>query len=72
MTSFFRDQTFPANWNRRSSAGTFGTIGNQAIQIFLAHPISPGANNEKGVYVRDNTSVDATIFQEYSSTPPEF
>ncbi|KAF5380171.1 hypothetical protein D9615_006106 [Tricholomella constricta] len=59
MTSFFRDQKFPANWRRRPSAGTLDIIGNDAINIFLAHPVLPGANDANGTYVPDNTPIDA-------------
>jgi hypothetical protein len=53
MSSFFRDQTFPANWHRRSNAGTFDLIGADAIEVFDANPVPPGANNASGAYVTD-------------------
>ncbi|GLB36909.1 putative peroxidase, family 2 [Lyophyllum shimeji] len=58
MTSFFRDQTFPANWNRRSAPGGLSLIGNDAVNVLAAHPVLPGANNANGVYVTDNTAID--------------
>ncbi|KAF8060637.1 Chloroperoxidase [Lyophyllum atratum] len=57
MTSFFRDQTFPANWNRRSAPGGLSLIGNDAVNILLAHPVAPGANDATGKYVTDNTAI---------------
>jgi len=52
MTSF-RDQTFPANWNRRSGAGLLDKIGNDAGAILTLKPVQPGANDVNGVYVPD-------------------
>jgi len=57
MTSFFKDQTFPNNWHRRASPGTFALIGTGAIEIESAHPIAPGANNAQGQFVPDNLTV---------------
>ncbi|KAG5653737.1 hypothetical protein H0H81_010994 [Sphagnurus paluster] len=62
MTSFFRDQTFPANWNRRSSPGTIDEIGDQAGDVYAAYPIPPGANNATGAYIADPASNDPCGF----------
>jgi len=56
MTSFFQDQRFPPNFSRRSSPGGLDVIGNDAINVFLAHPVAPGANNASGAYIADNVN----------------
>ncbi|KAG6853074.1 hypothetical protein C0991_007066 [Blastosporella zonata] len=53
MTSFFRDQRFPANWHRRSSPGTIDQIGVTTDDVFAANPVPPGANAPNGTYIRD-------------------
>jgi len=57
MTSFFRDQRFPPLWHRRSSVGDITKIGTDAITVFLAHPVPPGANDASGTYVTDTTDI---------------
>ena|ERR1700761_3733013 len=53
MGSFFRNQTFPSNWHRRSSPAGLTEIGNSAGDILSAHPLVPGANDASGNYVAD-------------------
>jgi hypothetical protein len=53
MGSFFRNQTFPENWHRRSSPATFDDIAASLDEIYEAHPISPGANSPNGTYIED-------------------
>ncbi|KZT31907.1 Cloroperoxidase [Sistotremastrum suecicum HHB10207 ss-3] len=53
MGSFFRNQTFPDDWYRRSSPGDINLIGEGVDQILSAHPIAPGANDANGNYVLD-------------------
>ncbi|GLB42846.1 putative peroxidase, family 2 [Lyophyllum shimeji] len=62
MTSFFRDQRFPANWNRRSGAGLLDKIGDDAGAILSAKPVQPGANDANGVYVPDTAPIDNCSF----------
>ena len=65
MGSFFRNQTFPKNWHRRSIAAGFNESNDLVIDIFGAHPdpdLVPGANDVEGVYVPDNnTSVNLSL-----------
>jgi len=57
MGSFFRNQTFPQNWHRRANAAGFGIVGEYAGMIQGVHPeVVPGANNDQGVYVPENTT----------------
>jgi hypothetical protein len=49
MGSFFRNQTFPKNWHRRATPGTFEVVGYFSGDIFLVHPeVSPGARKLRG------------------------
>jgi len=57
MTSFFRDQRFPEGFYRRSAAGNINKIGADAIAIFAAKPVAPGANAPNGTYIRDTANV---------------
>ncbi|KAJ7125196.1 Chloroperoxidase [Mycena epipterygia] len=51
--SFFRNQTFPANWFRAASPVTGDINGATVAQIMAAIPVPPGRNNAQGVYVAD-------------------
>ncbi|KZT33639.1 Cloroperoxidase [Sistotremastrum suecicum HHB10207 ss-3] len=53
MGSFFRNQTFPDDWYRRSSPGNITLIGQGVDEIRNAHPVPPGANAPNGTYVLD-------------------
>ncbi|KZT33632.1 Cloroperoxidase [Sistotremastrum suecicum HHB10207 ss-3] len=53
MGSFFRNQTFPDNWFRKSSPGNLTFIASSATEILLAHPVAAGANNANGSYILD-------------------
>ncbi|KZT37901.1 dihydrolipoyl dehydrogenase [Sistotremastrum suecicum HHB10207 ss-3] len=53
MGSFFRNQTFPQNFYRRSSPADIGVIGWTSHRIMIAHPLRPGANAPDGTYVPD-------------------
>ncbi|KZS95132.1 Cloroperoxidase [Sistotremastrum niveocremeum HHB9708] len=52
LGSFFRNQTFPPNWSRTGTIGTFDAILDVAEQILQAHPVSAG-RNINGQYVLD-------------------
>ncbi|KZS94788.1 Cloroperoxidase [Sistotremastrum niveocremeum HHB9708] len=52
LGSFFRNQTFPTNWYRRSSPGNFTFIQDTAAEILDAHPLVPGTN-KNGVWTPD-------------------
>ncbi|KZS95533.1 Cloroperoxidase [Sistotremastrum niveocremeum HHB9708] len=56
LGNIIRNQTFGANWFRRSSPGTFDLITTQAAEILAVHPVSPGANDENGNYIVDPPS----------------
>ena len=60
MGSFFRNQSFPENWYRRSSPG-LEVIGQSVSDIISAHPIAPGANAPNGTYVLDPSNNDVSI-----------
>ena len=53
MGSFFRNQTFPDNWYRRTSPGTFANVSVDSNAMFVANPVAPGANNASGAFVLD-------------------
>jgi len=67
MGSFFRNQTFPENWHRRSSPGSLDLIGTDATEILAAHPIVPGANDANGNFVADTLPASGTLCALYQN-----
>lgn len=51
LTSFFKENKFPKNWFRQEKPFTFTDVVALNTEIFLAHPIQPGANDKYGKYV---------------------
>ncbi|KAJ7655390.1 Chloroperoxidase [Mycena rosella] len=51
--SFFRNQTFPANWFRAASPVTGAINGVTVNELLAAVPVLPGRNNAQGVFVAD-------------------
>jgi len=68
MGSFFRNQTFPKNWHRRASAADINFVGEYANVIQAVHPdVIPGANNDQGVYVPENTTEPCPLYDNLAS-----
>jgi hypothetical protein len=53
MTNFFANQTFGDNFYRREGPAGAAIISTSGAAVRDAHPICPGANDEKGNYIMD-------------------
>ncbi|KAF7310011.1 Aromatic peroxygenase [Mycena indigotica] len=51
--SFFRNQTFPANWHRAAAPVTGATVGPIIGQLVAGVGVPAGRNNPNGIYVAD-------------------
>ncbi|KAG6830338.1 hypothetical protein H0H87_008434 [Tephrocybe sp. NHM501043] len=58
MTSFFRNERFPAHWYRSSSPGTLAAVGVHTNNILTLNPVPAGYKAPNGTYVLDTTTVD--------------
>jgi len=68
MSTFFRNQTFPANWFRRGTPAGFQVVGNFSDAVLALHPeVLPGANDKQGVYVADNVTDPCALYDNLAS-----
>jgi len=68
MSTFFRNQTFPANWFRRGTPAGFQVVGNFSDSVLALHPeVLPGANDKQGVYVADNVTDPCALYDNLAS-----
>jgi hypothetical protein len=51
--SFFRNQTFPKNWSRRTNPAGLQILSTTGGKAMSAHPVPPGMNDKNGNYVAD-------------------
>ncbi|KAJ7066373.1 Chloroperoxidase [Mycena amicta] len=75
--SFFRNQTFPANWNRPAAPVTGAQNAATIGQIIASVGLQPGRNNADGVYVADpappfpfNTSFACEAYYDQAANMP--